>query len=79
MIVQKGEEAAAETKKGKQKKKKTTRRQTNLDDDEPGVVVHAEARLHEAAAAWRVRVDERERGSERGRARVGKRESESQR
>ena len=67
----------------KQKKgsrqKKTTRRQTNLDDDEPGVVVHAEARLHEAAAAWRVRVDERERGSERGRARVGKRESESQR
>ena len=67
----------------KQKKgsrqKKTTRRQTNLDDDEPGVVVHAEARLHEAAAAWRVRVDERERGPERGRARVGRRESESQR
>ena len=24
---------------------------TNLDDDEPGVIVHAEARLHEATAA----------------------------
>lgn len=57
-------ERAAEREEKKHHHHQSQKNQTNLDDDEPGVIVHAETRLHEAAAACSV-VCEFERGTER--------------
>lgn len=46
-------ERAAEREEKKHHHHQSQKNQTNLDDDEPGVIVHAETRLHEAAAAER--------------------------